>query len=356
MKTALEERIKKKLLQFGRKNRICGALVMPALVICMFCFHTLRYCRGNSKRFSMIALTFCLFVVYSSFSFPLFISGNDRGAEWSQTDLDSDVELAAESEINLEEVELLSDEDVLEEDELTDSGNPHGMDGMVKYNADDILASLEMSDSIKSETAREQTERTESGELSFDRDDWRLVLINKQHSIPDDYSFTLGSISGGKLCDERILEDLWDMLQDAKKDGINLQVCSPYRTPEHQVELFEKKMTRYMNRGMSYMEAYQLSSQIVTVPGNSEHEVGLALDIVRDIDSDLLQSFADTEAGKWLAENSCNYGFILRYPKGKEYVTGIEFEPWHFRYVGVDAATLITEEGITLEEFWEEYL
>ncbi|MCH5341697.1 MAG: M15 family metallopeptidase, partial [Acetatifactor sp.] len=68
----------------------------------------------------------------------------------------------------------------------------------------------------------------------------------------------------------------------------------------------------------------------------------------------LTESFADTDAGKWLAENGYKYGFILRYPKGKEYITGIEFEPWHFRYVGVDAATVITERGITLEEFWEE--
>ena len=109
-----------------------------------------------------------------------------------------------------------------------------------------------------------------------------------------------------------------------------------------------------MNRGMSYLEAYQLASQAVTVPGASEHQIGLALDIVTDSYLTLDEGFGDTPAGKWLAENSCHYGFILRYPKDKEYITGIEYEPWHFRYVGTEAATLMTEQGITLEEFWED--
>ena len=105
---------------------------------------------------------------------------------------------------------------------------------------------------------------------------------------------------------------------------------------------------------MSYIEAYRLSSQAVTVPGASEHQIGLALDIICNEYTSLTEGFGDTEAGKWLAENSYRYGFILRYPKGKEYITGIEYEPWHFRYVGVEAATVITKAGITLEEFWED--
>ena len=91
------------------------------------------------------------------------------------------------------------------------------------------------------------------------------------------------------------------------------------------------------------------------MPNASEHQIGLALDIVTDTYVALNEGFAKTAAGKWLAENSCKYGFILRYPKGKEDITGIEYEPWHFRYVGAEVATLITEQGITLEEFWEEY-
>ena len=111
-----------------------------------------------------------------------------------------------------------------------------------------------------------------------------------------------------------------------------------------------------MGMGMSYMEAYQLTSQAVTVPGASEHQIGLALDIVASNYVTLDDGFGETKAGKWLAANSSKYGFILRYPKGKEDITGIGYEPWHFRYVGVDAATIIMGEGITLEEFWEDYL
>ena len=111
-----------------------------------------------------------------------------------------------------------------------------------------------------------------------------------------------------------------------------------------------------MKVGMSYMDAYAVSSQAVTVPGASEHQIGLAFDIVSDKYTELNAGFAETDAGKWLAQNRSEYGFILRYPLGKEDITGIEFEPWHFRYVGKDAATIISEEGITLEEFWDKYL
>lgn len=362
MKMTREERVKKGLLRFGRKNRICGILAVPALVVSMFFFHGIAYLKGNGKRFSMAALTFCLFAVYSSFSFPLFISGQGRTATLSLSDAASDVELAPEVELTPEDFELLDDEDVLEGEELAADQDFHDMDGVEIYEASEILASLE-----GRESARGQADETSASEGSlkggkvsagakpeFDREDWRLVLINKQHSIPEDYSFNLATITGRMQCDERILDDLSDMLQAAKDDGMNLQIRSPYRTHDRQEMLFESKIDIYMKRGMSYMEAYQLASQAVTVPGNSEHEIGLALDIVCDTYGLLEEGFADTEEGKWLAANSYRYGFILRYPKGKEYVTGIEFEPWHFRYVGVEAATYITEQGITLEELWEE--
>ena len=350
MKTTLKERVRKKLLQFGRKNKICSILVLPALVVSMFFFHAIAYFAGNGKRFSMLAMILCLFVVYSSFSFPLFISGNERAVEWDLTNADSSVELAPESELSPEDMEFLAGEDVLEEYEE----NPHGMGAADTYDASELLASLEGRGSGTERTTQEILEAYESGELVFDADDWRLVLINKQHSIPDDYSFTLGTIVGNLQCDERILDDLSDMLQAAKDEGLTLKVRSPYRTPERQKDNFNARVNQYMNLGMSYMEAYQRVSRVITLPGNSEHEIGLALDITCDTFADLEQPFADTDAGKWLAENSCRYGFIVRYPKGKEYVTGIDYEPWHFRYVGVEAATVMTKQGITLEEFWED--
>jgi D-alanyl-D-alanine carboxypeptidase len=106
-----------------------------------------------------------------------------------------------------------------------------------------------------------------------------------------------------------------------------------------------------MEKGYSYLEAYKLASITVTIPDASEHQIGLALDITSTSYSQLEIGFGDTNAGKWLAAHCAEYGFILRYPLGKEDVTGIQYEPWHFRYVGKAAATQIMEQGITLEEF-----
>ena len=99
------------------------------------------------------------------------------------------------------------------------------------------------------------------------------------------------------------------------------------------------------------MDAYKQASQAVTVPGSSEHQIGLAVDIITDGYTSLDEGFGDTKAGKWLAENSADYGFILRYPAGKEEITSIEYEPWHFRYVGKDVAKEIMSKGITFEEY-----
>lgn len=242
--------------------------------------------------------------------------------------------------------ELEGDFVLLEDDDILNSYE----NGELEYVSDSEMMSAE---EILSENTIEELDAKED-DMELSREDWRLVLINKQHSIPEDYEFTLGSINtvkGTMRCDERIIPDLLKMLQAAKDDGVNLQICSPYRDMNRQVYLFDRKINAYMKQGMSYMDAYSLTAQAVTVPGASEHQIGLALDIVSDKYSYLNEGFGDTEAGKWLAEHSCEYGFILRYPKGKEYITGIEYEPWHFRYVGREAAMIITSEDLTLEEF-----
>lgn len=164
------------------------------------------------------------------------------------------------------------------------------------------------------------------------------------------------TIKGEMQCDERIIEELLAMMQAASQEGVQLAICSPYRDLNRQEVLFNRKIKAYMNKGMSYMDAYALSSQAVTVPGASEHQIGLAIDIVSNTYTNLDEGFADTDAGKWLAKHSSEYGFILRYPKGKEAITSIEFEPWHFRYVGKEAAEVIAREELCLEEFWDKYL
>lgn len=349
------------------KEKVVSAVLKPAdnhkylkplLVICagvvLFMCFVFGYLASNRKRFSSLAIILMLFTVGSSFSFPVFSEGmnevtqdgkNGEGAVREGTeDYDYELKLASESDIRPEDVEILDDDDVLEGYE---DAELHGMENADGYTLDDILeGNMQYSDRTRA------TDRAEE-EVVFDKDDWRLVLINKQHPIPEDYEFTLGTIKGGMKCDERILGDLIAMFQAAKEDGINLEVRSPYRDMSRQEMLFGKKIKLYMDRGMSYMEAYSYASRAVTVPGASEHQIGLAIDITSDTYKTLTEGFADTRAGKWLAEHSCEYGFIVRYPLGKEYITGIEYEPWHFRYVGVDAATAITQQGLCLEEFVE---
>lgn len=357
MKMTLEEQFRKKLLIIGKKNIFLRFCVFSVLVVGTFFFHVVGYCRENGKRFAMLGMTFLLFVVYSSFSFPMFISEGAETDEWESISEEAeDVVLAEEVEIDLNDFEPLDDDDVLLEEDFSDM--VHGMDIGERYDAADIL---EYNKDRVSSGGYEAAEEGAYEDYEFSADDWRLLLVNKQHSIPEGYEdeVPLGNINtmkGVMHCDERIIDDLLAMIQAARDDGVTLLICSPYRDLEYQVALFNRKINYHMARGLSYMEAYQIGSQAVTVPNASEHQLGLAFDIVTTTFTNLEEEFADTDAGKWLAANSYRYGFILRYPKGKEDITGIEFEPWHFRYVGVEAATLITERGITLEEFWEEYL
>lgn len=242
------------------------------------------------------------------------------------------------------------EENVLGDESLSGVQDEHDLIDMNEdtANLDDLI------ENNKDVKVTEETEPEISAEeTKFSKDDWRLLLVNKQHRIPEDYQVTLGTIKGSMRCDERIIEPLTQMFSAAKADGVNLIVCSPYRDMARQEYLFERKVKNYIKTGMSYIDAYKTASITVTVPGASEHQIGLAVDIICDTYSTLDEGFADTAAGQWLNEHSWEYGFILRYPLGKEDVTGIRFEPWHFRYVGVEAAEVITKDGITLEEFVE---
>ncbi len=186
------------------------------------------------------------------------------------------------------------------------------------------------------------------------KDDWRLILVNKQNPIPDDYEAVMVPIYNGITIREEIIDPLNDMFEAAEREGISLQVCSGYRSHAHQQELFDRKIRTYTRSGLSYLDAFRIGSYSVIIPGTSEHELGMALDIVTPSYTSLNEGFERTDAGKWLKNNAFKYGFILRYPKGKEYITGIIYEPWHYRYVGKEAAVEIRNKDITLEEYLEE--
>ncbi len=244
---------------------------------------------------------------------------------------------------NINTIKLLDDNDVIagyNNIELEISVNE-----IDQLSLDDILSANEIS---------KMYENIKVSKTNLSKDDWNLVLVNKQHPVPEDYTFTLGTIKGNMKCDVRIIDELMDMMQAALDDGIKLLICSPYRDYSRQEVLFNRKIDYYMKEGYSYLDSYKLASQTVTVPGASEHQIGLALDIVSNMYSSLDTEFGETKAGIWLKEHCDEYGFILRYPLGKEYITGIQYEPWHFRYVGKEAATEIMKRGITLEEFLDE--
>lgn len=357
MKKTFREKV---IFGFGKFIKRHKLLKYPCLIlmsILLGCHWVITYFAGNGKRYASIALLVLFFMNSCSFSFAVFAekTGFITVQEtYSAVIEDSDVVLAVEKET------VPSQEGLSEEEEAASiCSRQEDMEGVDTYTADDILESQELQEETESgleETDGEEAVATDDAEYCFDSSDWRLVLVNKQHPIPEDYEFTLGTITGSMQCDERIIDDLLAMLQAAKKEGVNLAICSPYRNLDRQENLFNKKIKLYMGQGMSYMEAYKIASQAVTIPGASEHQMGLALDIFSDTYTSLDEGFADTEAGKWLAEHSCEYGFVLRYPKGKEYITSIEFEPWHFRYVGIEAAYVMTRDNICLEEFWEKYL
>lgn len=182
-------------------------------------------------------------------------------------------------------------------------------------------------------------------------EDWNLILVNRTHPIPEDYEVELKNIGSGHKIDARAYDDFCSMIQTAKKEGVYIYVTSSYRDLDKQTELFEKKTESYVMQGYSYESARKQAAQVVAVPGTSEHHLGLALDIVSSEYRKLDEKQENTKGFKWLKEHSWEYGFILRYPNGETDITGIIYEPWHFRYVGLEAAKEITEAGITLEEY-----
>lgn len=180
---------------------------------------------------------------------------------------------------------------------------------------------------------------------------WYLTLVNTDHPLPEDWSVETKKLSNGLQIDARIYDALTCMLNDCKAEGLSPVVCSAYRTVTKQQELFDKKINKYMSDGLSYEEAYEAASTVVAIPGTSEHNLGLAVDICA-LDYQLLNDAqAETPEQKWLMEHCAEYGFILRYPKGKENITGIIWEPWHYRYVGVELAQAITDSGLCFEEY-----
>lgn len=178
-----------------------------------------------------------------------------------------------------------------------------------------------------------------------------LTLVNAEHPMPSEWQCELVQLNNGQNIDSRAYEDLQQMMDTARAEGYDPYICSSWRSHETQVRLFEEEIQSYKKQGYSEREAEVQAAQWVAVPGTSEHELGLALDIVSVENQRLEESQENTPTQQWLMEHCYEYGFILRYPKDKEDITGIGYEPWHYRYVGQDHARAIHESGVCLEEY-----
>lgn len=178
-----------------------------------------------------------------------------------------------------------------------------------------------------------------------------LTLVNLRNAVPEGYVPELAVIEDGYSVDVRCAAALKQMLSDCRKAGHPAVLCSAYRTQQYQQELYSNKIYRLIAEGVSEEDAPAIASQSVAIPGTSEHQLGLAVDII-DFNYPYLDSEQEnTPTQKWLMENCKNYGFILRYPNGSSDITGIIYEPWHYRYVGTISAKEITQRHITLEEY-----
>ena len=183
-----------------------------------------------------------------------------------------------------------------------------------------------------------------------------LILIDKFNPIPDDAlrGLKLTKVNG-KLVEKQTAFYLQMMLDELYKSKLDIKVLSAYRSIDYQQMLWDKSINDEISHGANYSDAVDKVSKSLAIPGASEHNLGLAVDFATPESEDTEDDFFKSPQSKWLCRNSANYGFILRYPRLKEHITGICYEPWHYRYVGTEAARLIKDNGLCLEEFLHFY-
>ena len=205
-----------------------------------------------------------------------------------------------------------------------------------------------------SETERKLWETVRARRKKELSEDPYLILVNKWHYLPDDYEADPVTLPNGQMIGNQCFEPLMKMLEDCAEAGGTPIVCSGYRPHDKQVYLFGEQINRWLYAGYGQEDAEDLAATAVAIPGTSEHELGFAADIYSSENMSLDESQVQTFTQQWLMENCWRYGFVLRYPKDKSDITGIIFEPWHYRYVGDKHAQKIHQAGICLEEYLDE--
>lgn len=189
------------------------------------------------------------------------------------------------------------------------------------------------------------------------KDDWFAMLVNAEKPIPDDYKMTDGEVvpGSGYWLDQRILEDFRSMVSAAKESDLQLKIVSGYRGNDVQQGRYNKQVQKLRAEGMDEETAKSEALHSVLPGGHSEHNLGLAVDLVSQ-NNQKFEEFTSTPEYEWLVQHAAEYGFIERYPVGKESVTGVEAKPYHWRYVGKELAAFLVEEGLTLDEYHSQYL
>ena len=192
----------------------------------------------------------------------------------------------------------------------------------------------------------------EEGSSPPEETDWNLILVNSSHPLSEDFQAPeLTELRNGHSVDSRMYPALQAMMDDARAEGLEPLICSSYRTWDKQSQLFDRKARSYLDQGLPQEEAESQAAFWVARPGTSEHQTGLAVDIV-DLSYQLLDEGQEsTPVQQWLMAHCADYGFILRYPTEKSALTGVGYEPWHYRYVGTEAAKAIMAQGLCLEEY-----
>ncbi len=183
--------------------------------------------------------------------------------------------------------------------------------------------------------------------IHIDPENWYLTLVNSGYRIADTYEPELVYVcNSGERLDKKVAEHYEKMYNAALQDGVTLTPCSGYRSYETQERNYNRKIEYFESQGFTTDEAKVKAATIIMPPGSSEHNLGYAMDIVC-----VEEWFEGTEEFKWLQKNAADYGFIMRYPKDKQDITKVIYEPWHWRYVGVEDAKKLKESGLVLEEY-----
>ncbi len=180
---------------------------------------------------------------------------------------------------------------------------------------------------------------------------WNLVLVNRWNYLPEGHVPNLAVVTGSYKLDERCVSAAKQMLADCRAAGNIPVVCSAFRSESQQASLFESSVQKKMAQGYSKEMAIDATQLSIAIPRTSEHQLGLALDIVDASNKNLNGTQEGTATSRWLHDNCWQYGFIVRYPSDKTDITGIIYEPWHYRYVGIEASSSLRQSGLCLEEY-----